>query len=129
MVGIHNGDDARAAGGGSAVERPHLRGVHAAVRLADVDDRHVERGEDIHADLGRRQEEAEDDGEHADHDGDRVPQREADGIHGVMIPGDGDELNLPFLNCLALAAMCPPHGSVLGRLCSSARAQDVPEGR
>ncbi len=63
-------------------EQPfHLRRVHAAVRLDDIDDRQIEIGEDVDLHPGQRQAAADQQARQRHHDRDGVPQRENKGIH------------------------------------------------
>ena len=63
-------------------EQPfHLRRVHAAVGLADVDDRQVEVGEDVDRHAVDRQAAGQRDRDHEHHHGHRPPHGEDDRVH------------------------------------------------
>jgi len=71
-------------------EQPlHLGGVHAAVRLGDVDDREVQVREDVdgHPEEGEAAPECDGDDEH--HHGERSPHGEDDGVHETGPFGKG----------------------------------------
>ena len=59
----------------------HLRRVHAAVGLADVDHREVQRGENIDGHLPNRQEPAQADANQRNHHGQRASQCKEDKVH------------------------------------------------
>jgi hypothetical protein len=59
----------------------HLGRIEAAVRLGDVNDGKVEAGENIHLHAKEGERAAQDNGQDADHHGDRMPQGEYDRVH------------------------------------------------
>ena len=64
-------------------EQPlHLRRVHAAVGLGDVDDGQVQVGEDVDRHAVDGQAAAQRDGDHEHHHGERPPHGEDDRVHG-----------------------------------------------
>ena len=65
-------------------EQPlHLRRVHAAVGLGDVDDREVQVGEDVDRHPGHGQHAAQRDGDDEHHHGERPPHGKDDRVHEV----------------------------------------------
>ena len=63
----------------------HLRRVHAAVRLADVDHRQVQAGEDVDRHPANRQEASQRDRHQRNHHGNRTPQGKQDQFHGGVL--------------------------------------------
>ena len=68
----------------------HLGRVHAAVGLGDVDDRHVQVGEDVGAHARGGEDAAQGDGDHGHHDGFGPVQSEIDRVHRRCLSKCGD---------------------------------------
>ena len=64
----------------------HLRRVHAAVRLANVDHRQIQAGEDVNRHLANRQHASQRHGNHRNHHGNGTPQGKENEPHDWETP-------------------------------------------